>query len=198
MIRRLIVVLLSTVMCLLAVISALAVTYNESPMLRTKVAAGELPPVGERLPLEPEVLSAERNEVPKENLDFEIGEYGGILRSVQINPGFNPDIFCMLCEPLVSAPGILAKDIKGNILKDFEVSEDEKVFTFHMREGLKWSDARPVTTEDVLFAYEDVLLNEKLTPVFPIWLRSGNKSDGEPMKLEVIDDYTFSISFTPH
>ncbi len=195
MARKLIVVLLSTVMCLLAVTSALAVTYDEAPMLRTKVAAGELPSVEERLPKHPLVLSAERNEVPKENLDFEIGEYGGILRTVQINPGFNPDIFSMLREPLVSAPGILAKDIKGNIVKDFEVSEDEKVFTFHMREGLKWSDGYPVTTEDVLFAYEDVLMNEKIVPVISSWLRAGNKPTGEPFNLKIIDDYTFRISF---
>jgi peptide/nickel transport system substrate-binding protein len=53
----------------------------------------------------------------------------------------------------------------------------------------------PVTTEDVLFAYEDVLLNDKLTPVFPEWLRAGGRSRGEPLKLEVVDKYTFRISF---
>ncbi|GAG14488.1 unnamed protein product, partial [marine sediment metagenome] len=42
--------------------------YNESPLLRTKVAAGELPPVEERLPEEPLIVN------PYE----EVGEYGGI------------------------------------------------------------------------------------------------------------------------
>jgi peptide/nickel transport system substrate-binding protein len=187
--------LLSGVICLLGITSALAITYNEVPMLRTKVATGLLPPIEERLPLEPKILSAERNEVPKGYLDFEIGQYGGTLRSVRPAPDWNPDIFVMNNEPLLSAPGILAKGIKGNILKDFEVSEDGKILTFYMREGLKWSDGVPVTSEDVLFTYEDFLLNEKVTPTFPRWMRSANKADGEPLKLEVIDDYTFRISF---
>jgi len=194
--RKLMVILLILAICLLGVTSALATKYNEAPMLRTKVAAGELPPVQERLPIEPKVLTAERNEVPKGNLDFEIGQYGGVLRSVQPAPDWNPDIFVMNDENLLSAPGILAEGVGGNVVKDFEVSEGGKVFTFHMREGLKWSDGVPVTTEDVLFTYEDVLLNKKITPVFPQWMKSANKADGEPLKLEVIDDYTFRVSFS--
>ena len=42
--------------------------YQESPMLRERVEAGELPPVEERLPDEPLVV-----ETP------EVGEYGGSL-----------------------------------------------------------------------------------------------------------------------
>jgi len=114
---------------------------------------------------------------------------------VHPTPGWCGNTYIMNNEPLLSGIGISVQGIRGNILKDFEVSEDGKVFTFHMREGLKWSDGVPVTTEDVLFAYEDVLLNEKLTPIFPSWLRAGGRRDGEPMKLEIIDDYTFRISF---
>ncbi|RLE09492.1 hypothetical protein DRJ00_04085, partial [Candidatus Aerophobetes bacterium] len=200
MIRKVGVILLGVAICLLGATSALAMKYNESPMLKTKVAAGLLPPVEERLPEEPMVVGPGVL-VPKGNLDFEIGQYGGTLRSVQPDPEWNPDIFVMCDEPLLCAPGILGSDIdgsvpiKGNIVDDFKVSDNYKVFTFHLRKGLKWSDGHPVTTEDVLFAYEDVLLNEKLTPIFPQWLRAANKPDGEPMKLEVIDDYTFRIKF---
>ena len=47
-----------------------AADYHEAPMLADKVAAGELPPVAERLPEEPLV------EQPLES----IGVYGGTLR----------------------------------------------------------------------------------------------------------------------
>jgi len=57
-IRKLVVMLLTGVICLVGVTSALAVTYNEAPMLRTLVAAGELLPVEERLPEEPSVLES--------------------------------------------------------------------------------------------------------------------------------------------
>ena len=189
--RKLTVALLSTAICLLVVTSALAVTYNESPMLRTKVAAGELPPVEERLPNDPVVLNEEWNELPREALKMEVGQYGGVLRTVRPDPNSNLDIYIMNREPLLRSPGITTDRIRGNILKDYEASADNKVFTFYMREGLKWSDGMPVTTEDVLFAYEDFLLNENLTPWFPAWLRR----EGEPLKLEVIDEYTFRISF---
>ena len=194
--RKLTVVLLSGVFCLLGITPALAVTYNESPILKTMVAAGELPPVEERLPDEPLVVSSERNKVPKGDLDFEIGQYGGVLRTVRPAPDWSPDVWGVNNQPLVGAPGILAEDVGGNVVKGFEVSEDGKIFTFYMREGLKWSDGVPVTSEDVLFTYEDFLLNEKLTSIFPRWMRSGNRDDGEPLKLEVMDKYTFCISFT--
>ncbi len=169
--------------------------YQEAPELAAKVAKGELPPVDQRLPLEPRVINAARNEIPKGDLDFEIGRYGGILRSVQPDPAWNPDIFVMNDEPILSAPGILADGIAGNVVKDYEVSSDGRTFVFHMREGLKWSDGELVTTEDVRFTYEDFLLNEKITPVFPRWMRAASKTDGEPLKVEIVDEYTFRISF---
>lgn len=169
--------------------------YSEAPELAARVAAGELPPVEERLPLEPRVLSAERNDIPPEDLNFEVGKYGGILRSVQPDPSWNPDIFVMNDESLLAAPGILADGIGGNVASSFEVSSDGRVFTLTLREGIKWSDGVPVTTEDVRFTYEDFLLNDQLTKVFPRWMRSASKSDGEPLKIEIIDDYTFRISF---
>jgi len=194
MARKLIVVLLITVMCLLVVTSALAIKYREAPMLRTKVAAGELPPIEQRLPEEPLVVGPGVLS-PKEDLDFEVGRYGGTLRLAGSAVGWDADVFVMQVETLLDNPGIGLTETRPNIIKDIEVSDDAKVFTLHMRKGLKWSDGVPVTTEDVLFAYEDVMLNEELTPVFPTIYRSANKPDGEPMELDIIDDYTFRISF---
>ena len=56
--------------------------YGEAPMLAAVVAAGELPPVEERLPLEPSVRPLIGNGVD------EIGLYGGTLFSAMtdINP----------------------------------------------------------------------------------------------------------------
>ena len=168
--------------------------YNEAPMLQELVAAGRLPSVDERLPEEPFVVG-QGVLITNEHLDFEIGKYGGTLRLVHFRVGWNPDTFVMGNEPLLSAPGISVKGIRGNILHSFEVSDDNKTFTFHMRKGLKWSDGVPVTIEDVLYAYEDVLMNKEITPSVPAWLRAGNSPDGEPMKLDVIDDWTFRIRF---
>jgi peptide/nickel transport system substrate-binding protein len=168
--------------------------YNEAPMLTELVKAGKLPPLQERLPEEPFVVGPGVL-IPQEDLKFEIGQYGGTLRMAHPWTKWCGDTYILLREPLLSAPGLETKGIVGNIIKDVKVSKDRKIFTFYMRKGLKWSDGYPVTTEDVQFAYEDVLLNKDLTPVFPTWLRTGNDPAGEPMKLEIIDKYTFRISF---
>lgn len=163
------------------------VEYKQSPILESK----GLPPVKDRLPKEPKLT----NEMPADMLQYEIGTYGGTLRTVTSVVEWDADVFVMNNEPLLNTPGILGKEVTGNILKGYEVSSDQKEFTFYMREGLKWSDGQPVTIEDVKFAIEDVLFNKELIPIFPAWLNSGGRADGKPMVFEVVDNFTFKIKF---
>jgi peptide/nickel transport system substrate-binding protein len=169
--------------------------YKESPMLTALVKAGKLPPVDRRLPKEPFVVGPSVL-IREKDLRFEVGKYGGTMNLVRTTPTWAPSVFVQCNEPILAAPSLDVEPIRGNIVRDYKVSNDNRVFTFYMRDGLKWSDGSPVTTEDVLFAYEDVLLNEKLTPVFPSWLKSGNTGSGDPFKLEIIDKYKFRISFS--
>jgi len=196
--------LLSMAICLLGVTSALAVKYNEAPMLKARVAAGELPPVEERLPENPLVLTQDWNEIPSEDMKLEIGKYGGTIRLADPSTegGASPENWCFCREPLLATPGIdtlgEAKKgkLRGNVFESYKVSDNYKTYTFYLRKGLKWSDGTPVTTEDVRFKFEDVYLNEKLTPVFPVWLRANNSPHEEKGELKIIDDYTFSITFS--
>jgi len=152
--------------------------YNEAPMLAEKVAAGELPPVEERLPKNPMIIE------PLE----EIGQYGGVWRRAEGNPGH---IGARLGgEPYITRDRD-AMTIVPNLAYKWEASEDGREFTFYLREGIRWSDGEPFTADDVMFWYEDVLLNEDLTPVVPSWLTSG----GEPVVVEKIDDYTVRFKF---
>ena len=169
--------------------------YSQSPYLDAQVASGELAPVEERLPINPLVvvpgIVSEVTDLP----ELEIGEYGGVMRFAHPNPDWNPDVFIMLNENVLAAPGIGVAGIYGNIVESYEVNEDNTIFTFNLREGLKWSDGEPVTTADVRFAYEDVLLDETLTAGIPNKFRSAGSPTGEPMNLEILDDYTFRITF---
>ncbi|MGQ9631816.1 MAG: ABC transporter substrate-binding protein [bacterium] len=193
--RKLVVLAVAVCLVVVASVGAQVKKYNEPPMLLERVRQGKLPPVEQRLPKEPFVIG-QGVLVDKGDLNFEIGQYGGILRMAQPDPAWNPDIFLASREALLETPGVNGTNVIPSIVRDYKVSADEKVFTFYMREGLKWSDGTPVTSEDVLFTYEDVLLNKDLTPVFPQWMKAANKPDGEPMKLEVLDKYTFRVSFT--
>ena len=173
--------------------------HSQSPMLDALVASGELPPVDERLPDEPLVVGP-GTLIPTYNLDWEVGKYGGTLRHGHFSPFWDGILFHNQNESLLTSSGNIIHDelgnMVGNVLDSFEVSDGDRVFTLRLRKGLKWSDGVPVTMEDVLFAYEDVLLNEKLTPSFPRWLRDSGAADGQAMTFEVIDDHTFRISFT--
>ncbi len=154
--------------------------YNEAPMLAEMVANGQLPPVDERLPLNPLVITPEE----------EIGDYGGIWNRLATSAGDNQLGGKVGGEHLVR----YNKDgsqINPNVFESWEVSSDGTTYTFHLREGMRWSDGEPYTANDILFYYEDVLLNEDLTPNFPSWL----KLSGEPVVIEKLDDYTLQFKF---
>jgi len=178
------------------VVEVEAVSAKQAPDLQQLVKDGKLPPLDERLPRSPKVLSQARNEVPVGELDFTVGKYGGTIRTVQPSPNWQPDLFVACDEPLCAAPGILADGVGGGVAESFEVSQGGKVFTFHLRPGLKWSDGEPMTTEDVRFTYEDFLTNTDVTPTIPAWMKTGNTAKGDPLVVEIIDDYTFTVNFT--
>jgi peptide/nickel transport system substrate-binding protein len=164
--------------------------YGEAPMLAELVAKGELPPVDERLPKNPVVLKTGML-MPPEILEVEIGTYGGEFIDTRINN------VCVRENLFVTTN--LGDVTSGNILEEWSFNDDFTVYTFKLREGIRWSDGMPVTTEDVRFCYEDVMMNPTLMPAIPGLLRAGGAREGEPMKLAIVDDYTWRMTFTdPH
>lgn len=163
-----------------------AAKYKEAPELAEKVKQGSLPPVDERLPLEPFVST------PLEG----IGKYGGVLSSIVADPtGDLFEIDMGTGQTNIATRSMDLKSIIPNMATSWELSDDAKEIAIHMREGLKWSDGQPLTTEDVSFWYEDVLLNDDLTPTKDTRWMPG----GEMMKLVVDDDYNFRFQFAaPH
>ena len=173
--------------------------YLEAPMLAERVAAGELPPVNERLPENPLVLTQERSAAPDGLLDeLKIGQYGGTVRLVNLAPNFAPEMYFMTIETLLARPGWISMEhpLTGNIFESYEISPDKTTFTFQMRRGMRWSDGEPLTTEDVAFYHEDILHNELLTPNIGSRYRSGLAPTGDVYQFEVIDDYSWRITFS--
>lgn len=154
--------------------------FHEPPQLAELVKQGKLPPVEQRLPKNPLVVT------PYE----EIGQYGGTWRRTWGGLSDSPGPYKLCSEHLVMFNKNGTK-ILPNVAESWKISRDAKVFTFELREGIKWSDGIPLTTEDVVFWYEDILLNKELTPTIPKWLTAG----GKPLKLEKIDTYTFKVEF---
>ena len=156
--------------------------FKEAPMLKKRVEAGELPPVEERLPKNPVVVQPEES----------IGKYGGSMTFTQ----FGPDGLGVNGHTLVETPLLKNRDFDNlmtipNFAKDWEYSNGGKTFTLYLREGVKWSDGNELTSEDVMFWYNDILLNETLTTAVPITFRPG----GEIMEVNPINDYTIEFNF---
>ncbi|NDL59740.1 ABC transporter substrate-binding protein [Phytoactinopolyspora mesophila] len=145
-------------------------------MLAKRVEAGELPPLAERIPMNPLVVD------PVE----EIGRYGGNLTSAILGPAEAIQMFRVVgYEGLVRWTPDWDLAVIPNIAESFEVSPDDREFTFRLREGMKWSDGEPFTADDLVFARNDVLNNDELYP-------SGA---GNPVRAEKIDDYTVTFIF---
>ncbi|MCO6452305.1 MAG: ABC transporter substrate-binding protein [Caldilineales bacterium] len=155
--------------------------YHEAPMLAEMVAAGELPPVDERLPEEPLV----------EEVVESIGQYGGTLRRAFLGPSDHNNYTRVVYDALVRhAPD--GSEVIPHIAKGWESNDDFTEWTVLLRDGMKWSDGEPFTADDIMFWYENILLNEDLTPSIPAWMVNG---DGSTVKVEKVNDYAVKWTF---
>ena len=172
-----------------------AATYTQAPMLDALVESGELPPVEDRLPVNPLVVEAGTVSYAEYFKDYQVGKYGGTMKAVRNSATWDGWIWCILNEYAIETVSGEGKEFYGNVFESWDVSEDFTTYTFHMREGMKWSDGEDLTTEDVAWKFEMDHANEQLTATWPTMLKTGNVATGSPCTLEIIDDYTFTLTF---
>ncbi|NVD42495.1 ABC transporter substrate-binding protein [Ensifer sp. HO-A22] len=156
---------------------------SEPKFFEALVAEGKLPPVNERVPKTPRVINVA-------GMGRQPGKHGGTVQSLI---GSAKDIRLMTVYGYSRLVGYDEKlEMHADVLESYETVED-RIFTFHLREGHKWSDGSPLTTEDFRYCWEDVLLNEKLSPA---GLSTALVMDGEAGKFEVIDARTVRYSWS--
>ena len=109
----------------------------ETPSLAAEVQAGRLPPVAQRLPHVPLVFEGDRS-------DWRIGRHGGDLRMLMARPQDTRMMTVYGYARLVCFDTRF--DLVADILESFTV-EEERIFTFRLRPGHRWSDGKPFTTE---------------------------------------------------
>ena len=123
-------------------------SYQESPVLAALVQAGELPPVAERLPDLPAVVT------PYDR----IGKHGGTLKAPDgLYTNFRY-ITRYLNEGLYDITAPSGTTMYANLAESLDISDDYQTFTINLRPGLKWSDGAPVTAADVMFTVNDIHL----------------------------------------
>lgn len=154
---------------------------TEPEFLREAIDKGELPPTAGRLPVTPRVINLSA-------LGREPGRHGGQLRTVI---GSQKDIRLMTINGYARLVGFDEKlKLEPDILEAVDVVED-RIYTFHIREGHKWSDGSPVTTEDFRYTFEDVLLDEDISSG---GLPVSMKADGKGPLFEIVGER--SVRFT--
>ncbi|MBT3555947.1 MAG: hypothetical protein HN495_10315, partial [Chloroflexi bacterium] len=154
-------------------------SFQEAPMLAALVASGDLPPVEDRLPSNPLVIE------PADG----IGKYGGTWFRAFTGPADGQNMERPMKDHLLYFDTGMT-DVQPNIAESWTVNADATVFTFTLRTGLKWSDGNDFTTEDIMFWYNQMLLNEEINPTTPAWAVHG----GETLLYEKIDDVTFRVT----
>ncbi|HEY9879085.1 MAG TPA: ABC transporter substrate-binding protein [Leptolyngbyaceae cyanobacterium] len=93
------------------------------------------------------------------------------------NPVLNdesPNVFMYTFEGLTTDDGITG-DVVPALAEKWDISDDGKTLVFTLREGLKWSDGEPLTADDVVFTYNEVIFNEAVPTSSRDVLRIGEQ-----------------------
>jgi peptide/nickel transport system substrate-binding protein len=135
----------------------------EAPQSVDLVQAGTLPPLDERLPQNPLVIS-----MPWQGP----GKYGGRMRVIHETwMGGNQEESMYGNSPLRWVDDGLGID--AGWAEKWEHNADTSEWTFHVRKGIKWSDGEPFTVDDLLYWWEDLVLNPDQATNPPDEAKSG-------------------------
>ncbi len=156
--------------------------YQDAPFLAPRVDSGQLPRVAQRLPKTPLVA-----ELKEKGRDF--GRYGGDLRSLVTKVR---DLRLMTVNTYTRLVGYDEKlNLRPDLLEDVD-AKDDRIFTLILREGHRWSDGEPFTSEDFRFYFEDIANNKELSPAGP---ESIFFVDGKLPRFEVLDEHRVRYSW---
>lgn len=150
---------------------------EEAPVLAGHVAAGRLPPVAERVGAEPIVMAG-----------AEAGNYGGTWHRLIASERDMIQVYSRLSYANLVRWSPQGYPLVPHLAKGWEVSEDQRVFTFQLRRGMRWSDGEPVSAHDLSYWYEHEVLYFEANPRV---IRQG----AELGRLEVVDDLTVRFTF---
>lgn len=186
--KKLIAFLLIVVLFLTAIsVSAQEMQFHEHPLLTEMVNQGLLPAVEERLPNAPLVIESN-----------EIGQYGGT--AIVYGTGEYLNDARMLFG--LSSPFRRAPDGTGGlpgIFTSYEVNDDFTEYTFHIREGVKWSDGEELDSSDFYYMWRYIMADpliwgantaDVVIDDTSVTVTNESWASGRTVRKEVIDDYT--------
>ena len=123
---------------------------SESPYIKNM---GVMAKVADRVPEEPLVLMP----------SYKTGLYGGTLRDPQYT-GAQLDFLEDLMREFPIMYSADMQDIVPNVFQSWEITNNNKTFTFKLRKGMKWSDGEPFTSADFVYWFDQMANNTELYP----------------------------------
>lgn len=156
--------------------------YTEAPMLADLVKAGKLPPVDQRLPEKPMVMTG---------IESQVGNHGGSIRRAYkgVSDRWGPTK--MIDRSVVWFDAKL--NLVPRLCESWQLNSTATEFTFILRKGAKWSDGKPFTSADVKWWFDNFLNNKLLTPAIGSpWVTGAKKT---LVKLDVPDATTVKFTF---
>lgn len=90
----------------------------------------------------------------------------------------------------------VTQEVVPALAKSWEISPDRKVYTFHLRKGLRWSDGKPLTADDIIFSFDAIMSSTpdpktgEPFPRFPNRYIQQFTIDGKPLRYEKVDETT--------
>jgi ABC-type dipeptide/oligopeptide/nickel transport system permease component/ABC-type transport system substrate-binding protein len=151
---------------------------GESPLAASLVAEGILPPVAERVGPEPLVMAGPDG----------VGRYGGSWYRIANNEGDVDIVKWRLSAATLARWSPQGLPVRPHLAKGWSASEDARVWTVHLRRGIRWSDGAPFTADDILFWYERDVRYFKARPSL---LYLGPNAG----RIEKVDDYTIRFVY---
>ncbi|NDW46277.1 ABC transporter substrate-binding protein [Ruegeria sp. PrR005] len=140
----------------------------------------DLPPLAERLPSEPLVVA------PYDG----IGQYGGVFDALSNATESGTSDFLSVRHVNLFRYSDDLQTVVPNVAKSWEWNDDFTQLTVHLRAGHKWSDGAPFTAADVVFWYDNLMMDTNVMAEPKDYALAG----GKPMKVEAVDDTT--VRFT--
>lgn len=78
------------------------------------------------------------------------------------------------------------KETKPELAESWEISADKMTYIVKLKKGLLWSDGKPITADDVVFTFNDIINNTDI----PTNSRDGMLVEGKFPKVEKVDELT--------
>lgn len=102
--------------------------------------------------------------------------------------------------------GLVTYDPSGSIVpgcaESWDISEDGTVYTFHLRDGLKWSDGTPLTANDFVYSIQRVLTPSTTAQYYSMmadYIKGAKEfyegtATAEELGAKALDDQTLEIT----